>query len=79
MTIAGDLCFNPLKDTLVNADGERVKLSEPVGEELPPKGFTAGSEGYTAPSNVKADIVVEPQSQRLQLLTPFPAWMAQTY
>ncbi|MBS1306613.1 aconitate hydratase [Bacteroides clarus] len=74
LTIAGDLCFNPLKDTLVNADGERVKLSEPVGEELPLKGFTAGSEGYTAPSNVKADIVVEPQSQRLQLLTPFPAW-----
>ena len=74
LTIAGDLCFNPLKDTLVNTDGERVKLSEPVGEELPLKGFTAGSEGYTAPSNVKADIVVEPQSQRLQLLTPFPAW-----
>ena len=74
LTIAGDLCFNPLKDTLVNADGERVKLSEPVGEELPLKGFTAGSEGYTAPSNVKADIVVGPQSQRLQLLTPFPAW-----
>ncbi len=74
LTIAGDLCFNPLKDTLVNADGERVKLSEPVGEELPLKGFTAGSEGYTASSNVKADIVVEPQSQRLQLLTPFPAW-----
>ena len=74
LTIAGDLCFNPLKDTLVNADGERVKLSEPVGEELPLKGFTAGREGYTAPSNVKADIVVEPQSQRLQLLTPFPAW-----
>ena len=74
LTIAGDLCFNPLKDTLVNADGERVKLSEPVGEELPLKGFTAGSKGYTAPSNVKADIVVEPQSQRLQLLTPFPAW-----
>ena len=74
LTIAGDLCFNPLKDTLVNTDGERVKLSEPVGEELPLKGFTAGSEGYTAPSNVKADIVVDPQSQRLQLLTPFPAW-----
>lgn len=59
---------------MVNANGERVKLSEPVGEELPPKGFTAGSEGYTAPSKIKTDIVVAPQSQRLQLLTPFPAW-----
>lgn len=74
LTIAGDLCFNPLKDTLISADGKKVKLSEPVGEELPPKGFMAGGEGYTAPSGVKADIVVDPRSQRLQLLTPFPAW-----
>ena len=74
LTIAGDLCFNPLKDTLISADGKKVKLSEPVGEELPPKGFMAGSEGYIAPSGVKADIVVDPRSQRLQLLTPFPAW-----
>ena len=74
LTIAGDLCFNPLKDTLISADGKKVKLSEPVGEELPPKGFMEGSEGYTAPSGVKADIVVDPRSQRLQLLTPFPAW-----
>ena len=74
LTIAGDLCFNPLKDTLISADGKKVKLSEPGGEELPRKGFMAGSEGYTAPSGVKADIVVDPRSQRLQLLTPFPAW-----
>ena len=64
LTIAGDLCFNPLKDTLISADGKKVKLSEPVGEELPPKGFMAGGEGYTAPSGVKADIVVDPRSQR---------------
>ena len=74
LTIAGDLCFNPLKDTLLNADGEQVKLSEPIGEELPPEGFTAGSEGYIAPSHAKTDIAVAPQSQRLQLLAPFPAW-----
>ena len=74
LTIAGDLCFNPLKDTLINVNGEKVKLSEPVGEELPLKGFAEGSEGYIAPSNVKQDIVVDFQSQRLQLLTPFPAW-----
>lgn len=74
LTIAGDLCFNPLKDTLVNADGEKVKLAEPVGVELPPQGFVAGSEGYIAPSDVKKDITVNPHSERLQLLTPFPAW-----
>ena len=75
LTIAGDLCFNPLKDTLVNACGEKVKLSEPVGEELPLQGFAGGSEGYIAPSGTSAaDISVDPHSQRLQLLVPFPAW-----
>lgn len=74
LTIAGDLCFNPLKDRLVNHDGERVKLSEPVGDELPQRGFTPGNEGYIAPSGAKTEIKVKPDSQRLQLLTPFPAW-----
>ena len=74
LTIAGDLCFNPLKDRLVNYDGERVKLSEPVGDELPQRGFTPGNEGYIAPSGAKTEIKVKPDSQRLQLLTPFPAW-----
>lgn len=74
LTIAGDLCFNPLKDTLINANGEKVKLSEPVGEELPLQGFAGGSEGYIAPSCTPKDILVDPHSQRLQLLAPFPAW-----
>lgn len=74
LTIAGDLCFNPLTDVLVNREGEKVKLSEPVGEELPPKGFAEGSEGYIAPSSEKVEINVNPHSQRLQLLQPFPAW-----
>ncbi len=74
LTIAGDLCFNPLKDTLTNSRGEQVMLSEPVGEELPPQGFAAGDEGYIAPASSKKDITVDPHSQRLQLLTPFPAW-----
>ena len=74
LTIAGDLCFNPLTDVLVNREGEKVKLSEPVGEELSPKGFAEGSEGYMAPSCEKTEINVNPHSQRLQLLQPFPAW-----
>ena len=74
LTIAGDLCFNPLTDVLVNREGEKVKLSEPVGEELPPKGFAEGSEGYIAPGSEKVEINVNPHSQRLQLLQPFPAW-----
>lgn len=74
LTIAGDLCFDPLRDTLVNAKGEVVKLSEPVGEELPAHGFIGGQKGYIAPNKGQTEITVNPHSQRLQLLTPFPAW-----
>lgn len=74
--IAGDLKFNPLKDTLRNDLGEDVMLDEPTGYELPPKGFSVDDPGYQAAakdgSNVK--IVVNPDSQRLQLLEPFKAW-----
>ena len=74
LTIAGDLCFNPLKDRLINHDGEKVKLSEPTGEELPAKGFSPGNEGYIAPAGAKSDIRINPDSQRLQRLAPFSAW-----
>ena len=74
MTIAGDLTFNPLTDSLKAADGKLIKLKEPVGFELPPKGFEDGSAGFTAPTGVKKEITVNPSSARLQLLEPFPAW-----
>lgn len=74
LTIAGDLCFNPLKDRLINHNGEKVKLSEPEGDELPAAGFVAGNAGYLAPEGGKIEVKVDPHSQRLQLLQPFPAW-----
>lgn len=74
LTIAGDLCFNPLKDRLINHDGEKVKLSEPEGDELPAAGFVGGKAGYRAPEGGKTEVKIDPQSQRLQLLQPFPAW-----
>lgn len=74
LTIAGDLCFNPLKDRLINHDGEKVKLNEPQGEELPSAGFVAGNQGYMAPTGAQDEIIVATDSQRLQLLAPFPTW-----
>jgi aconitate hydratase len=74
--ISGDLCFNPLSDYLVNEAGEKVKLDEPKGIELPVAGFDVRDAGYLAPpedgSAIK--IVVNPDSERLQLLEPFEAW-----
>jgi len=74
LTIAGDLCFNPLKDSLINEDGEKVILDIPKGDELPAKGFVEGDEGYLPPTGEQKEIKVNPQSQRIQLLTPFRAW-----
>lgn len=76
LAIAGDLTFNPMTDYLTNEKGEKVKLDEPKGLELPPKGFAVEDAGYQAPaldgSNVK--VLVDPKSDRLQILDPFSAW-----
>jgi aconitate hydratase len=74
--IAGDLTFNPLKDELKNENGDFVKLDEPKGLELPPKGFSVDDPGYQVPAKDGSgvSVVVKPDSQRLQLLLPFSAW-----
>lgn len=76
IAIAGDLTFNPLKDTLKNEKGEDVMLDPPTGIELPTKGFAVEDAGYLAPAadGSKVEISVNPKSDRLQLLDPFTAW-----
>lgn len=74
--IAGDLTFNPVTDTLVNEDGKAVKLDEPQGIQLPPKGFDVKDSGYMEPATngSSIDVIVQPNSDRLQLLVPFTPW-----
>jgi len=74
--ISGDLCFNPLTDFHVNEAGEKVKLDEPQGIELPVAGFDVKDPGFLAPpaDGSAINIVVKPDSERLQLLEPFEAW-----
>ena len=74
--IAGKLSFNPLKDKLSNEAGELVMLDEPKGFELPPKGFSVEDAGYLAPAEDGNDVavIVKSDSERLQLLEPFPFW-----
>lgn len=79
--IAGRLTFNPLKDTLTNRNGEKVMLDAPVGVELPPKGFAVEDAGYIAPAdNSEAvNVIVSPDSDRLQILEPFKPWNGKDY
>jgi len=76
VAISGNLGFNPITDTLTNANGEEVKLDPPVGDELPTNGFAVEDNGYQAPAadGSGIEVVVKPDSDRLQLLTPFAAW-----
>jgi aconitate hydratase len=76
IAISGRLDFNPITDTLENAKGEQVKLIVPTGQELPSKGFDVEDNGYQAPSEsgFGINVVVNPESERLQLLTPFAPW-----
>ncbi|MCB0685495.1 MAG: aconitate hydratase, partial [Saprospiraceae bacterium] len=73
MVMGGSLKFNPLTDSLTNEKGETVKLDPPSGIELPPKGFDVEDAGFQAPAEDGEDIsvIVDPKSDRLQLLTPF--------
>jgi len=79
LAIAGDLTFNPITDKLTNEKGEAIKLSAPVGDELPTKGFAVEDNGYQAPaedgSNVEVKVAAD--SSRLQLLDNFPTWDGQ--
>ena len=76
IAISGDLAFNPESDVLTNDKGEEVMLDEPKGWELPPDGFDVDDNGYIEPmqdgSNV--EVVINPDSKRLEKLTPFQPW-----
>ncbi len=76
LAIAGTLTFNPLTDYLTNEKGEQVKLDEPQGLEMPIKGYAVEDAGYQAPAEdgSQVSVLVSPESARLQLLDPFPAW-----
>jgi len=81
IAIAGKLTFNPVTDTLINADGVEVMLAAPSGRDLPPEGFGNVESGYQRPGAVTngEDILISPGSDRLQILTPFKEWDGMDY
>ena len=80
--LSGRLSFNPLTDTLTDANGEEFRL-DPPGEapEAPPDGFAGRGYGYEPPAEDGGAIAVsvDPESSRLQLLSPFPRWDGQDF
>jgi aconitate hydratase len=76
VAISGRLDFNPITDSLINELGEEVRLDPPQGVELPYKGFAVEDNGYLAPleDSSRVEVMVRPDSERLQILTPFAPW-----
>jgi aconitate hydratase len=75
--LAGRLSFNPLTDEIEAEDGTRFALDPPApAPEVPPQGFVSSSAGYEEPPAERSgiEVIVSPNSERLQLLEPFPAW-----
>lgn len=82
LSIAGDLKFNPLKDYLINEDGEKVKLDFPTGEIFPKNGLNiekAENENRENIADSKVEIIINKDSNRLQLLKPFPKFNAEDF
>lgn len=79
LVLGGRLDFNPMTDELTGADGKKFLLEPPQGMELPPRGYDPGEDTYQEPPKQREkrqgmDVVVDPESQRLQLLDPFDRW-----
>ncbi|OLY85164.1 putative aconitate hydratase, mitochondrial [Smittium mucronatum] len=81
MVFGGSLSFNPMTDSLPTPDGGSFKFQPPVGIELPSKGFDLGENTFQAPpaDTSSLSVVVDPKSQRLQLLQPFSKWSGKDF
>ena len=74
LALGGNLSFNPLEDLLETKDGKKFKLSPPeIAPEVPAKGFVTTEGVYVPPSEnpENVDVLIDPNSDRLQKLEPF--------
>jgi aconitate hydratase len=76
LAFAGTVEFDPVHGTMTTPDGKAFRFTPPEGEELPRQGFARGEEGYEAPAadGSAVQVAIRPDSERLQVLAPFPRW-----
>ena len=82
IALGGNLSFNPLKDTLKTPEGKEFKLDPPnKAPEVPSKGFKSIIDVYVPPSEnpEELEVIINPNSSRLQKLEPFPKWDGQDF
>ena len=80
LALGGSLEFDFMNDLLINELGEEVKLSPPYADELPSDGFYNTLEGFVQPNqDIDVEVVINPESERLQVLTPFEKFNSKNY
>ena len=82
LSLGGKLSFNPLKDELTASDGTKFKLDPPKpAPEVPADGFMRPDGIFVAPPENSNDVevIIDPNSKRLQRLEPFAKWDGQDY
>lgn len=81
LSITGRLGFDPRTDSITLEDGSEFRFRAPNGDEMPGRGFDAGRDTFQPPPEDPSglEVKVDPKSQRLQLLEPFPAWDGRDY
>ena len=79
LALGGRLDFNFLSDTITDEEGNEISLSPPVAEELPESGFETTLEGFIQPEEGEVEIIIDPESNRLQALVPFSPFEEKNY
>ena len=81
LALGGSLDFDFLSESITNENGEEVKLTPPVADELPADGFEQTLEGFIQPSDSSesVDVIIDPSSSRLQVLEPFEEFNKDNY
>ncbi len=80
LALGGNLSFNPLNDSLIASDGTKFRLNPPErAPDVPDREFVNVEDIYLPPSeNPDAvQVLIDPESERLQKLEPFTAWDGQ--
>ena len=79
LALGGRLDFNFLSDTLTDEEGNEITLNPPVADELPESGFETTLEGFIQPDDGEVEIIIDPESNRLQALVPFSPFESDNY
>jgi aconitate hydratase A / 2-methylisocitrate dehydratase len=81
MAFGGTIGFDASRDAIPLPGGGEFRFEAPTGRELPEEGFLEDPDGFIPPAEdgSAVEVVVKPDSERLELLQPFSVWSGEDY